>query len=81
MHHLQTKEVFTEVNSRLKDVKGVELKQANKLYIAQNAAINAEFAAVSKSVFDSEFRNIDFSDNLAAVTEINTWVTITLNII
>ncbi|CAB3243836.1 unnamed protein product [Arctia plantaginis] len=69
-----TKEVFTEVNNRLKNVKGVELKQANKLYIAENVALNDNFAAVSKSVFDSEFKNIKFSDSVAAANEINAWV-------
>ncbi|XP_073951129.1 alaserpin-like isoform X6 [Choristoneura fumiferana] len=69
-----TKEVFPLVNSRLRAVKGVELKMANKIYLPLDAKIKEDFGALSKSVFGSEFKNIDFAEPEPAAKEINEWV-------
>lgn len=69
-----TKEVFKDVNARLRSVKGVDLKQANKVYIRNKYSLNDQFAVVSKDVFNSEVQNIDFDQNDKAAAEINAWV-------
>ncbi|KAM3962958.1 antitrypsin isoform 2-T2 [Aphomia sociella] len=69
-----TKEVFTYVNSKLHSVKGVELKMANKVYIPDGFALNDNFAAVAKNVFDSEVQNVDFTKSVDTAKLINTWV-------
>ncbi|XP_063361057.1 alaserpin-like isoform X3 [Cydia amplana] len=69
-----TKTVFPKVTAQLRAVKGVTLKQANKIYIPTNAEVKEDFAALSKSVFGSEFKNIDFTKNVPAAQEINSWV-------
>ncbi|KAI8428557.1 hypothetical protein MSG28_007314, partial [Choristoneura fumiferana] len=69
-----TKEVFPLVNSRLRAVKGVELKMANKIYLPLDAKIKEDFGALSKSVEDHTNHRIknlvnsdSFSDNTRAV--------------
>ncbi|XP_022816324.1 alaserpin-like isoform X1 [Spodoptera litura] len=69
-----TKEVFTEVNRQLRSVKGIELNLASRVYVRQGEELNPQFAAVSRDVFNSDARNIDFSKNVEAAKEINTWV-------
>nr|AAN71634.1 serine protease inhibitor serpin 1c [Mamestra configurata] len=69
-----TKEVFTDVSKQLRSVKGVELRLANKVYVRQGAVLNDEFAAVSKDVFNSDVKNVDFTKNVEAAKEINEWV-------
>ncbi|XP_075970412.1 antichymotrypsin-2-like [Anticarsia gemmatalis] len=69
-----TKEVFLDVNARLRSVKGVELKQANKVYVRDGYTLKHEFAVVSKDVFNSEVQNINFGDQERAAAEINAWV-------
>lgn len=48
----------------------------NKVYIRDGDKLNKEFAAVSRSVFDSELQNINFLNSKEAAAEINTWVSI-----
>lgn len=69
-----TKEVFTEVNKQLRSVKGIELNLASRVYVRQGDELNPQFAAVSRDVFNSDAKNIDFSKNAEAAKEINTWV-------
>ncbi|CAB3243840.1 unnamed protein product [Arctia plantaginis] len=69
-----TKEVFSDVNTRIQSVKGVELKQANKVYVRDGYNLNQEFAAISRTVFNSEVQNIDFNKSTEAAAEINMWV-------
>ncbi|XP_075970397.1 antichymotrypsin-2-like [Anticarsia gemmatalis] len=68
-----TKEAVSRINTRLSSVKGVELKQASKVYISSGYTLNDEFAEVSKTVFHSEVENVDFS-NPKTVDQINEWV-------
>ncbi|XP_075970398.1 alaserpin-like [Anticarsia gemmatalis] len=68
-----TKEAVVRINTRLGSVRGVELKQANKVYIRSGYTLNDEFADVSKNIFHSEVQNVDFSDS-NTVKEINEWV-------
>ncbi|XP_061710476.1 alaserpin-like isoform X2 [Cydia pomonella] len=69
-----TKAVFPKVTAQLRAVQGVKLNMANKIYIPTNAQVKEDFAALSKSVFGSEFKNIDFTKNVPAAQEINSWV-------
>lgn len=71
----QTRAVFPLVNGKLRAVKGVELRTASKVYIPQGYELAEQFADDSKSVFNSEVKNIDFTKNVEAANEINTWVT------
>lgn len=66
--------MFPLVNTRLRAVKGVELKMANKIYLPLDAKIKEDFGALSKSVFGSEFKNLNFDDPEPAASEINQWV-------
>lgn len=70
----QTKEAFLDVNTRIGSVKGVELKQANKVYVRDGYKLNQDFTAISKTVFNSEVQNINFMKAQEAADEINAWV-------
>lgn len=65
--------------ARMKIIKGVELKQANKIYINNDFTINKEFAESSKEAFNTEVQNIDFKQEDQATDEINDWVNIYLH--
>ncbi|WP_248786234.1 serpin family protein, partial [Escherichia coli] len=69
-----TKTVFPVVNSNLRSTEGVDLKMASKIYVADGFEVNDEFASVSRDVFDSELKNVDFTKNIDTANEINTWV-------
>ncbi|KAH9644316.1 hypothetical protein HF086_003815 [Spodoptera exigua] len=69
-----TKAVFTDANKQLRSVKGVELSLASRIYVRQGDELNPQFAAISRDVFNSDAKNIDFSKNVEAAKEINTWV-------
>ncbi|CAH2992081.1 unnamed protein product [Chilo suppressalis] len=69
-----TKEVFSYVSKDLRSVKGVELKIANSIYIPTGYELNEEFGAVSRDVFGSEVRQLDFTKSEEAAKTINTWV-------
>lgn len=71
--------MFADVNTRLQSLTGVELKQASKIYIRYDIALNDEFAAVTRDIFNSEVQNIDFYQSqktTATADEINAWVKI-----
>ncbi|CAB3243946.1 unnamed protein product [Arctia plantaginis] len=69
-----TKEVFSDANNKIRLINGVELKQANKVYVRDGNNLNKEFAAISRTVFNSEVQNINFENSKEAADEINTWV-------
>ncbi|XP_039748667.1 alaserpin-like [Pararge aegeria] len=69
-----TKAVFSYANKELKSTEGVTLTTANKIYIGNHYELNNDFAALSKDVFGSEVKTINFEENIKAATEINTWV-------
>lgn len=71
----QTKAAFSNVNKQLRLIKGVEFSMANRIYVAQDAQLNKQFADLSKDVFNSDVKNVDFSKSKETSNEINTWVT------
>lgn len=64
------------MNKQLRSVKGIELNLASRVYVRQGDELNPQFAAVSRDVFNSDAKNIDFAKNVEAAKEINTWVNI-----
>ncbi|XP_059048400.1 alaserpin-like isoform X3 [Achroia grisella] len=69
-----TKEVFSHLNTKLRSVKGIELRMANKVYIPTSYELNDKYAVVAKDVFNSEVQNIDFSKSKESADTINAWV-------
>ncbi|XP_026729360.1 antichymotrypsin-2-like isoform X3 [Trichoplusia ni] len=69
-----TKQVIKDMGKQLRSVKGVELKLASRVYVGNDAELDDEFNAMSRDVFNSDAKSIDFSNDLAAADEINAWV-------
>ncbi|XP_068630654.1 uncharacterized protein [Battus philenor] len=69
-----TKSILQYMNSKLRSMKGIDLKMASKIYIADGYAINDEYAAVSRGTFLSDVKNVDFKENEQTADEINAWV-------
>ncbi|XP_022122687.2 alaserpin isoform X7 [Pieris rapae] len=69
-----TKAAFSQAERSLKSVKGVELKTASKIYIASNYELNENFATTTRDVFNSEVKNVDFTQGQKTASEINAWV-------
>ncbi|CAH0749795.1 unnamed protein product [Diatraea saccharalis] len=69
-----TKEVFSYVSQDVRSVKGVELKIANRVFLPEGVALNEEFGVVSRDVFHSDLKQVDFTKNIEAAATINTWV-------
>ncbi|GBP43752.1 Alaserpin [Eumeta japonica] len=69
-----TRAVFPVVIQQLQSAKGVELKLASKVYVAQGYQIQEQFEADTRRLFDSEIKNIDFFKSKEAASEINQWV-------
>ncbi|XP_050343088.1 alaserpin-like isoform X2 [Nymphalis io] len=69
-----TKAAFSHITSKLRSVKGITLKTANKIYIGKSYHLNEKFAAVARDSFDSEIESIDFDKNEEAAARINAWV-------
>ncbi|CAH0627252.1 unnamed protein product [Chrysodeixis includens] len=69
-----TKSVFKDVSNQLRSVKGVELKLANRLYVKKSGEVDDEFNTMSKDVFNSDSKTVDFTQASAAAGEINAWV-------
>ncbi|GBP43728.1 Alaserpin [Eumeta japonica] len=69
-----TRAVFPVVMQQLRSIKGVELKLASKMYVAQEYQIQDQFEADTRQLFDSEIKNIDFVKSTQAASEINQWV-------
>ncbi|XP_026328458.1 antichymotrypsin-2-like isoform X2 [Hyposmocoma kahamanoa] len=69
-----TKAVFSRLNNRLLSIKGIELKTASKIYVPKGFELNPEFSAITRDVFKSEVKNVDFTKNTETAKEINTWV-------
>ncbi|XP_047514961.1 alaserpin-like isoform X8 [Pieris napi] len=69
-----TKAAFSHAERSLKSVKGVELKTASKIYIASNYELNENFATTTRDVFNSEVKNVDFTQGQKTASEINAWV-------
>ncbi|XP_045513716.1 alaserpin-like isoform X2 [Pieris brassicae] len=69
-----TKAAFSQAERSLKSVKGVELKTASKIYIASKYELNENFATTTRDVFNSEVKNVDFTQAQKTASEINAWV-------
>ncbi|GBP43730.1 Alaserpin [Eumeta japonica] len=69
-----TRAVFPVVIQQLQSAKGVELKLASKVYVAQGFQIQEQFEADTRRLLDSEIQNINFVKNTEAASEINQWV-------
>ncbi|CAH0407664.1 unnamed protein product [Chilo suppressalis] len=69
-----TKAVFEFANGQLKSRAGIDLKIANSVYIPEGYELNDEFNAVSRDVFHSDVKQVDFTKNNEAASKINTWV-------
>ncbi|XP_072941009.1 antichymotrypsin-2-like [Epargyreus clarus] len=69
-----TKDVFSLVDTKLRSVKGVEMKTASKIYIPLNYELNPEFEAVSRDVFHSKVENVNFVQSDPTAKLINDWV-------
>ncbi|OWR51607.1 serpin 1 [Danaus plexippus plexippus] len=69
-----TKAVFSKAKTDLRSEKGVTLKMASKVYVAENYELNNDFADLSRDVFGSEVANIDFCKSENAAKKMNQWV-------
>ncbi|XP_013178144.1 PREDICTED: antichymotrypsin-2-like isoform X1 [Papilio xuthus] len=69
-----TKTAFRQVDSNLRSVKGVDLKMANRIYVANGYTLNKDYEEVVKQTFQSEVKNVDFTASQSTAKEINTWV-------
>lgn len=68
------KVVFGHLNNKLHNIKGIELKTASKIYVAEAVEINPKFSAEIKDVFSAEIESVNFSKNTEAAKKMNTWV-------
>ncbi|GBP43732.1 Alaserpin [Eumeta japonica] len=69
-----TRAMFPVVMQQLQSAKGVELKLASKVYVAQGYQIQEQFKADTRRLFYSEIKNINFIKSTDAASEINQWV-------
>ncbi|CAG9785172.1 unnamed protein product [Diatraea saccharalis] len=69
-----TKEVFSYVSQDVRSVKGVDLKIANRIFLPGDVELNEEFGVVSRDVFHSDIKQVDFVKNFEAAATINSWV-------
>nr|WBB28749.1 antichymotrypsin-2-like protein [Yponomeuta cagnagella] len=71
---------FKAVSSKLRDVKGVTLNIANKVYYYKDGETNVleviypELRKDAVEVFDADFEQVDFTQSAQAATHINQWV-------
>ncbi|KAJ2947178.1 hypothetical protein O0L34_g16537 [Tuta absoluta] len=70
----EAKEVFKYVNKNLRSVKGVDLKMASRIYIGNDYTIDEHFQDVSRELFGSEVKKVDFNEKAKTAKEINVWV-------
>nr|XP_034824397.1 serine protease inhibitor 3/4-like [Maniola hyperantus] len=69
-----TKEVFSWVNTKVRAIKGVTLKTASKIYIADKYELNSQFAAETRDTFGSEVQSLNFGDSQNSANKVNAWV-------
>ncbi|XP_053603205.1 antichymotrypsin-2-like isoform X2 [Plodia interpunctella] len=70
-------EMVTELKlliESLKQLPGVTLTVASKIYISQQAHLDPQFAKASKHIFHSTVEKADFEDPVETVRTINNWV-------
>lgn len=78
LYSLQTKQVFSVVNTKVRTLKGITLKTASKIYVADNFELNNQFALDTRT-FGSEVQSMNFVNSQKAADEVNAWV-ITLSL-
>lgn len=72
--YFQIRSSFSSVSSRLKEIKGVTLNVANKVYIKEGAyELDAKLKEDAIKVFDAALEKINFGKSDAA-SIINKWV-------
>lgn len=69
-----TRSSFKILSEQLKDVKGVTLDMANKIFVKEGKELNPDFKRDSVEVFNSDIEALDFDKNENAAKVINTWV-------
>ena len=57
----------------LQNVKSVELKIINKIFISNNIAVQPKFQAMTAANFWSESKQLEFSNSAGAASTINNW--------
>jgi serine protease inhibitor len=62
------------VNQQLKNIKGITLKIANSVFLSEGHKLNEQYAAISRDVFNSEVKQVNFAQNVEAAATINQWV-------
>nr|XP_034824389.1 antichymotrypsin-2-like isoform X2 [Maniola hyperantus] len=69
-----TKEVFSLANAKVRALKGITLKTASKIYVADKYELNSKFAEDTRTIFGSEVQSVNFLDAKKAANEVNAWV-------
>ncbi|XP_015609138.1 alaserpin isoform X2 [Cephus cinctus] len=64
---------YDSLITTLNAVKNVDLRVANKIFIAKAFEVKPEYAAITKNTFHSECEKIDVSNSAAAAATINSW--------
>ncbi|KAJ2947179.1 hypothetical protein O0L34_g16538 [Tuta absoluta] len=75
----ETKEVFGYVNKNLRSVKGVALRIASRIYIGKDYTIDEHFQEISRKLFGSDVKKVDFEEGDKTAKEINNWVEVQTN--
>nr|XP_050844522.1 antichymotrypsin-2-like isoform X2 [Vespula vulgaris] len=65
---------YSNLIGTLNNVKDVELRLANKIFINKQFTVKPSFQELTQSAFLSTSENLDFSQNLQAAGTINQWV-------
>ncbi|XP_013141332.1 PREDICTED: antichymotrypsin-2-like [Papilio polytes] len=68
------KTAFMQLNNTLSFIEGVDLRMANKIYVANGYSLKKDYTAVVRETFQSEVKTVDFTASQRAADEINTWV-------
>ncbi|XP_057318329.1 serpin A11-like [Microplitis mediator] len=67
------KQGFQQLINSFNNVKGAELKLANKVFTASNSKLQSDFQEITKTYFGSESQSVDFTNTEAAAATINNW--------
>lgn len=71
----QIRTSFSTVSSKLKSIKVLTFNIANKVYIMEGSYdLHPKLKNDAAKIFDAAMEKINFSDNVAAVNNINSWV-------
>ncbi|KAI5645189.1 serpin (serine protease inhibitor) domain-containing protein [Phthorimaea operculella] len=70
----QVKEAIRYVKKKLSFMKGAELKMASRIYIANNYEIQDHFQRLSRELFRTSVKHVDFHNKDVAAMKISKWV-------